>query len=83
MHNVNLDGTNGDFLNLHTLTKGAVITYETALDTREYTVDTIKEIAENDWSMLGRTADNRISLITCITGKPAIRFCVQATERHP
>lgn len=82
-HNINLDGTNGYFLNLHTLTKGAVITYETALGTREYTVESIKEIAESDWSMLGRTEDNRITLITCITGKPAMRLCVQATERHP
>lgn len=82
-HNVNLDGTNGYFLNLHSLEKGAVIQYETALGQREYTVDTIKEIAESDWSMLGRTEDNRITLITCITGKPAMRLCVQATERHP
>lgn len=82
-HNVNLDGTSGYFLNLHTLTKDAVITYETALGTREYTVESIKEIGENDWSLLGRTEDNRITLITCITGKPEKRLCVQAIERHP
>lgn len=79
-HNVNFSGSAGYFYNLHKLTKGAVIEYETALGKREYTVDSIKEISENDWSLLNRTDDNRITLITCITGKPTMRLCVQAVE---
>jgi sortase (surface protein transpeptidase) len=43
-------------------------------------VDSVTEIAETDWGMLGRTQDNRITLITCISGKPALRLCVQAIE---
>ena len=82
-HNVNLNGTPGYFLNLHKLNQGDVISYETALGTREYIVEAIKEISELDWSMLDRTDDNRITLITCITGKPEMRLMVQGIERHP
>ena len=81
-HNVNFNGSAGYFLNLHTLKKGAVIEYETALGKREYTVTGIKEISENDWSLLDRTEDNRITLITCITGKPTMRLVVQGAERR-
>jgi len=80
-HNINLDGTPGYFLNIHTLQPGAIIRYETALGTREYRVETVKEISEMDWSWLNRTQDNRISMITCITGKPAMRLAVQAVEK--
>ena len=75
-HNINLDGTLGHFLNIHKLKGGSVIHYETALGTREYVVQTIKEISEMDWSMLNRTEDNRLTLITCITGKPDKRLVV-------
>ncbi len=71
----------GYFLILHTLKPGAVVQYETALGTREYKVESVAEIAETDWSKLGRTTDNRITLITCITGKPTMRLCVQAVEK--
>ncbi|MDL2232162.1 class D sortase [Ruminococcaceae bacterium OttesenSCG-928-L11] len=80
-HNVNFDGSAGYFLNLYTLKNGAVIRYETALGSREYLVSSITEIPETDWSSLARTADNRITLITCITGKPNMRLCVQAVEK--
>ena len=40
----------------------------------------IKEISEDDWSALTRTEDNRITLVTCITGKPNMRLMVQALE---
>ena len=33
-----------------------------------------------DWSWLGRTADNRLTLTTCVTGKPDKRFLVQAVQ---
>ncbi len=80
-HNVNFNGTAGYFYSLHTLQKGAVIKYETALGDREYTVESVKEIAESDWSALERTEDNRVTLITCISGKPSMRLCVQAIEK--
>ncbi len=80
-HNVNFDGSAGYFYSLHTLRKGDTIRYETALGVREYVVESITEIAETDWTALGRTQDNRVTLITCISGKPALRLCVQAVEK--
>ena len=79
-HNINLNGTPGHFLNIHTLKNGAIIRYETALGVREYAVESVFEVEENDWSALSRTRENRISLVTCITGKPALRLVVTAVE---
>ncbi len=81
-HNINLDGSAGYFLNLYTLKQGAIIQYETAHGRREYAVESVAEIAETDWSRLGRTQDNRVTLITCISGKPSLRLCVQAVEKR-
>lgn len=80
-HNVNPDGTNGYFLNLHQIKNGAELTYKTGLGERVYTVESVSEIAQDDWSLLKRTEDNRLTLITCITGKPNLRLCVQAVEK--
>jgi LPXTG-site transpeptidase (sortase) family protein len=77
-HNVNFDLTDGYFKNLHTLENSDTISYQTALGSRSYTVETVAEIAETDWSYLGRTEDDRITLITCISGKPRSRLVVQA-----
>ena len=77
-HNVNFDLTDGLFKNLHTLKSGDAITYKTALGSRIYSVETVAEIAETDWSYLGRTVDDRITLVTCISGKPRMRLVVQA-----
>lgn len=79
-HNINLDGTPGHFLNIHTLKEGAVIRYETALGIREYAVESVFEVDEYDWSKLSRTQENRISLVTCITGKPTSRLVVTGVE---
>ena len=68
------------FHDLHKLDKGDVVTYQTALGTRTYEVSEIKEIEETDWSMLGRTEDNRITMTTCMDEKPSKRLCVQAVE---
>jgi LPXTG-site transpeptidase (sortase) family protein len=80
-HNVNFDLTDGHFKRLHTLSEGDSLTYKTALGERSYTVTTVKEIAADDWSWLGRTEDNRITMITCISGKPDSRLMVQAIEK--
>ena len=68
------------FDRLHELALGDVITYQTSLGTRQYAVTTIVEIAETDWSYLGETRDNRVTLTTCIPGQPELRLCVQAVE---
>ena len=70
------------FRDLYKLKKGGVVTYRTALGTRTYEVTEIKEIDETDWSMLGRTEDNRITMTTCIDGKPSKRLVVQAVEKQ-
>ena len=57
-----------------------MIAYETALGTRYYTVGTIEIIDDDDWSYLGRTEDNRITLITCVVGQDDKRLVVQAVE---
>ena len=69
------------FHDLHKVEKGDVVTYQTALGTRTYEVTEIKEIDETDWTMLGRTEDNRITMTTCINGKPSKRLVVQAVEQ--
>jgi LPXTG-site transpeptidase (sortase) family protein len=79
-HNVNFDLSDGYFKNIHTLNAGDSITYQTALGTRTYVVQPIAEIAETDWSYLNRTDDNRVTLITCISGKPTSRLVVQAVS---
>ena len=80
-HNINLDGTPGYFLHLYRLRPGAIIRYETALGVREYAVQTITEISQYDWSWLDRSEDNRLTLITCITGRADLRLVVSALER--
>lgn len=59
---------------------GDAITYQTIYGTRHYSVETVAIISETDWSYLQPTADNRITLITCIAGQPGYRVCVQARE---
>jgi LPXTG-site transpeptidase (sortase) family protein len=79
-HNINMDGSDGYFKDLHTLEKGDHITYQTALGERAYTVESVAAIAASDWSPLGYTDDNRLTMITCISGQPDKRLCVTAVE---
>lgn len=83
--NVGFSGHNGNraysfFGKLHNVKTGDTITYETQLGTRTYTVTDIWTIADDDWSHLERTEDNRLTLITCVSD-PAKRLCVQAVEQ--
>ncbi len=79
-HNVAPAGAVAYFRDIHKLAEGDMMRYKTALGEREYKVSEVKEIAEDDWSYLSRTEDNRLTLITCITGKANMRFMVQALE---
>ncbi len=79
-HNVAPAGAVAYFRDIHQLEKGDTLSYKTALGERTYKVTEIKEISEDDWSALARTEDNRLTLITCITGKPTMRLLVQAVE---
>ena len=81
-HNEAPTGAVAYFRDLYLLELGDVLTYETALGQRQYFVTENREIAANDWSYLKRSEDglNRITLITCSTGKPESRRMVQALE---
>lgn len=81
--NVGLAGHNTKefFANLKKLKKGDEIVYNFILGTKVYTVDTIVEIQEEDWSYLEDTEDNRITIITCISNKKDKRLCIQAVEK--
>lgn len=68
------------FNRLYELKEGDIITYETTLGLRQYAVVSSTVISEEDWSLLERTEDNRVTLTTCIEGKPEQRLCVQAVE---
>ena len=67
--------------NIKNLSVGDRITYTTSLGTRTYAVETVAVIRNDDWSYLGETSDNRITLITCVAGDSSQRWCVQAVMR--
>ncbi len=73
-------GTNCYFGEIHTLDVGDKITLTTKLGTRTYRVVSVLKIRETDNSMLAPTADNRITLYTCVRDQSAYRWCVQAVE---
>ena len=63
------------------LKQGDIITYTTIYGTRTYQVVLVKVIANNDWSYLQYTSDNRITLTTCLANHPESRVVVQAVEK--
>lgn len=80
-HNVNFNGSDGYFKELYTLEIGSVLHYETALGSRSYTVTAVKTIDQNDWSGLTRSTENKLTLITCISGQPEKRLMVQTAQK--
>ena len=67
--------------NIKNLSVGDRITYTTSLGTRTYAVETVAAIRNDDWSYLGVTSDNRITLITCVAGDTSQRWVVQAVMK--
>lgn len=59
---------------------GDKITYTTVYGTRTYVVSLVETISSSDWSYLQATADNRITITTCLANHPEKRICVQAVE---
>ena len=74
-------GTNCYFGEIHTLTLGDEITLTTKLGTRTYTVTEVKRISELDDSDTEATAENCITLFTCVRNQSEYRWCVRAVER--
>jgi LPXTG-site transpeptidase (sortase) family protein len=83
-HNEAPAGAVAYFRDIHLLEPGDAIVYKTSLGERQYQVTKVQEIADDDWSFLAPNADgeNRITLITCITGKPNKRLMVQAEQEN-
>lgn len=74
-------GSNANyFANINKLRKGDVIYYQTIYGTRKYSVETVTEISETDFSYLGQTDNNRLTLITCVKNQPEKRLCIQAIQ---
>ena len=71
-------GVRNDFGKIHTLKSGDTITLTTPLGTRTYSVTSVAKISYTDTSMLEATADNCITLFTCVENQPAYRWCVRA-----
>lgn len=69
------------FSRINELENGDEIIYETKYGKRIYIVSEKREILETDWSMLGQTNENRLTLITCIKNRVNQRLCVQAVEK--
>lgn len=68
------------FEGIHLLDVGDEIIYTTNMGERRYQVFSQKEISNTDWSVTLNTEENMITLITCVTGQPEKRLCVQAKE---
>ncbi len=71
-------GVNNHFGKIHTLNVGDTITYETKLGTRSYEVFAVSKIAVDDGTVLNNSAENIITLVTCVMDQPQYRWCVQA-----
>lgn len=68
------------FQDLKLLEIGDEIIYETTSEIKRYKVSMIEIIEDTNWEYLKNTQDNRITLITCVEGKPSLRRCIQGIE---
>jgi len=59
---------------------GDRITFTTLYGTRTYEVFSKEQISEYDYSKLGWTVDNVLTLITCIANTPELRWAAQCRE---
>jgi len=70
-----------DFRNLQNVNIGDKVIYRTRFGERHYRVTEKLEIADDDWSYLGKYSEvNKITMTTCISGVAEKRLCVQAVE---
>ena len=73
-------GSNSYFGQIHTLDIGDKITLTTKLGKRTYAVTSVNKISELDNSLLSPTAENCITLFTCVRNQSAYRWAVRAVE---
>ena len=72
-------GVNTYFGQIHTLNSGDTIQLTTKLGTRTYRVTSVEKILSTKVSVLDATAQNQLTLITCVANEPSYRWCVTAT----
>lgn len=70
------------FAKLKELKGGEEIIYTYGEYKKTYVVTQNIKISDIDWSYLENSAENKLTLITCIANEPAYRRCVQATEKN-
>lgn len=73
-------GANCYFGDIHNLNVGDTITLTTRLGTRTYSVTSVNKISETDNSLLAPTAENCVTLFTCVRNQSAYRWAVRAVE---
>ena len=73
-------GVNAHFGEIHTLDVGDKITLTTKLGKRTYAVTIVNKISQLDDSLLSPTAENCITLFTCVRDQRAYRWAVRAVE---
>ena len=72
-------GSAGYFENIRNLNAGDEIIYTTPYGTRTYHVESITVISDTDFSTLGFSSDNILTLLTCNRGKPNERLSLRAS----
>ena len=73
-------GSNCVFGQIHTLSIGDRINYITKIGTRTYAVTSVSKISETDRSGLAESANNTLTLYTCVRDQSGYRWCVTAAE---
>ena len=73
-------GANSYFGQIHTLNIGDKITLTTKLGTRTYHVTDVSKVSETDRSGLADSAENMLTLYTCVRNQCDQRWCVTAVE---
>jgi len=73
-------GRGSFFAGIWTLRHGDVIFYETTLGVRAYEVISIEQISENDMSVLDHSHENMLVFITCVYGRPDLRWALRARQ---
>lgn len=68
------------FARINSLGAGDLIYYIHGGVKKTYSVVSKDIISVYDWSKLGATADERVTLIACVSGDTEIRLCVQAVK---
>jgi len=74
-------GANNHFGKLHTLEVGDTVTWTTKLGTRTYEVVSVSKVSEIDASGTAATADNCLTLYTCVRDQRDYRWMVRAVEK--